>query len=303
MWGSRRTWAWSSALAWTAVLAFVPPSQIRSPTPSAPELLTPLEAVTAGVGPDAEGLVYIDRIYNTATGDVDSCGWGYPWRTTMATGGRIRPLFGLYRETSAAAEFLTAETGLRVGAINESGRSRPHWFRAWQDAGSPSLDTPARAEALGARWYAECDAGDNVTVSELSGVTASGVTVTPYPDEETWHRVAVEWWMSAVLATRMCQSCCLETATPRPTPARRPLGACRFRLAGQPYCPSRGSGLGVAAHPVGSRLAFPEQHPGCKGRTRPPRCVGGAGRNRVALVVRGPWTRPPPPSPVPRCWP
>ena len=201
MWGSRRTWAWSSALAWTAVLAFVPfVSQIRSPTPSAPELLAPLEAVTAGVGPDAEGLVYIDRIYNTATGDVDSCGWGYPWRTTMATGGRIRPLFGLYRETSAAAEFLTAETSLRVGAINESGRSRPHWFRAWQDEGSPSLDTPARAEALGARWYAECDAGDNVTVTELSGVTASGVTVTPYPDEETWHRAAVEWWVSAVLS-------------------------------------------------------------------------------------------------------
>ena len=114
----------------------------------------------------------------------------------METGGRIRPLFGLYRETSAPRSSSRLKPACESGAINESGRSRPHWFRAWQDAGSPSLDTPARAEALGARWYAECDAGDNVTVTELSGVTASGVTVTPYPDEETWHRVAVEWWMS-----------------------------------------------------------------------------------------------------------
>ena len=197
MWGSRRTWAWSSALAWTALLAFVPlVGQVRNPAPSALNPPAPLEAVSERGDPDAAGLVYVDRIYNTSTGDVDSCGWGYPWRTTMDTAGRIRPLFGLYRETSAAAEFLSAEVNLRVGSIDESGRSRPNWFRAWADAGSPSLDTPARAEALGARWYVECGPDESVTITELPGTTISGVAVVPVATDTGWHRTAVEWWVS-----------------------------------------------------------------------------------------------------------
>lgn len=197
MWGSRRTWAWSSALSWAAVLMLVPFwSQIRSPAPPEPPPVAPLEAVAVSGGAGAEGLVYADGSYNTAAGDTKHCAWGYPWRTTTETGGRIRPLFGLYRETSATAEFLDAENGLRSGYLGESGRTRPHWFDAWQDAGSPSLDTPSRAQALGARWYAHCDADGSVSVTELSGVVATGVTVALHTDEETWHRAAVEWWVS-----------------------------------------------------------------------------------------------------------
>ena len=197
MWGSRRSWAWSGALAWAAVLMFVPFwSQIRNPAPPEPLPATPLEAAALSGGTHAEGLVYIDSIHNTTAGNVGQCAWGYPWRTTMQTGGRIRPLFGLYRETSATAEFLAAENDLRSGDFDESGRTRPHWFDAWQDAGGQSLDTPVRAEALGARWYAECDADGEVSVTELSPMMATGVTVAPHPDDVAWHQAAVEWWMS-----------------------------------------------------------------------------------------------------------
>ncbi len=206
MWGSRRSWAWSGALAWAAILMFVPfLSQIRSPAPPEPLRVTPLEAAAMASGTRAEGLVYTDSIYTTTSGNVKQCAWGYSWYTTMQTDGRIRPLFGLYRETSASAEFLAAENDLRSGGFSESGRARPHWFDAWQDAGGQSLDTPVRAEALGARWYAECDADGEVSVTELSPMMATGVTVAPHPDEAAWHRAAVEWWMS------------LDTSTAAPT--------------------------------------------------------------------------------------
>ena len=195
--GSRRSWAWSSASAWAAVLLFVPfVGQIRDSAPPESLSLAPLEAVAAATGPNAEGLVYTDRLYNSLTGDVQECAWGDPWITTSETSGRVRPLFGLYRETNTTAEFLSAAADLWSGSFNESGRTRPHWFDAWQDAGSPSLDSPARAEVLGARWYAECDADGEVSITELSGVMSTGVTVDSHPDEEGWHQAAVKWWVS-----------------------------------------------------------------------------------------------------------
>ena len=197
--GSQRSWAWSGALAWAFVLVFVPLwGQVRSPVPAASQPVPPLEAAAAASGLDGEGLVYTDRTYSSASGDVAECSWRDPWRTTMGVGGRIRPLFGLYKETSATAEFLVAETNLRSGSFRESGRSRPHWFDAWQQAGQPSLDTPARAQALGARWYAACDADGNVAVTELPAVMATGVAIAPHPDEQAWHQASVQWWISSI---------------------------------------------------------------------------------------------------------
>ena len=197
LWMPRHTWAWKGALAWTVVLLWVPLwNQIGDPTPPEPRPVTPSEAAAAHAGPRAEGLVYRDSRYNTRSGDVRPCTWGYPWRITIETGGRIRPLFGLYGGTSASTEFLLAEYGLHSGNFRGSGGWRPHWFDAWQGGGSPSLDRPANAEALGARWYASCDADGNVSVTELPAVTASGVTVAPHPNDQAWHRAAVEWWVS-----------------------------------------------------------------------------------------------------------
>ena len=147
--------------------------------------------------PGVGGLVYLDYLYNTPSGDVRVCKWGYPWHTTMATSGRIRPLFGLYQETSATAEFLGAESELRSSAFEGWGGRRPHWFDAWHAAGDPSLESSARAAALGARWYASCDPDGNVSVTELPGVMATGVAVNRYAGEQAWHSAAVEWWISS----------------------------------------------------------------------------------------------------------
>ena len=226
----RRTWAWSGALAWAAVLLLVPLwGQIRSPGPSEGPPVAAMEAVAAHGGPGTEGLVYADAIYNTASGDVGTCDRGYDWRTTTATNGRIRPLEGLYRETSASAEFRLAEAYLRFGWFQQSVGRRPHWFDAWTAAGGPSLETPAAAEALGARWYAACDADGNVSVTELPAVLAEGVTVMPYPDEDTWHQAATEWWVSTASGS---------TANARSGPAIVPIlapniGEHDSRLAGQ----------------------------------------------------------------------
>ena len=196
LWRPRRTWAWSGCLAWAAAILFVPfVAEIRSPVPSDPPPTSPLEAVAAGSGAEIDGLVYANHLYNTAAGDVRRCAWGYPWQTTIDTEGRIRPLFGLYRETSSAAEFITADVGLRGGDIGPHGR-RPHWFDAWDVADRPSLDSPVRAEALGARWYTECDTDGNVNVRDLPGTRVSGVAAVAYTSELAWHRAAVEWWIA-----------------------------------------------------------------------------------------------------------
>ena len=38
-------------------------------------------------------------------------------------------------------------------------------------------------------------------MTELAGITASGVTVVPYVGGEAWHRAAVEWWVPIAAGT------------------------------------------------------------------------------------------------------
>jgi hypothetical protein len=193
LWWPRRVWAAAGAVAWSGVLVWVPLwGAVKDAAPPDPLPVTPLAAAATHGGPGAEGLVDLDVLYNTVAGDVATCTWGQPWMTTAATGGRIRPLFGLYGETSASAEFLGAETSLRADG---SGKRRPHWFDAWEAMGRPTLDSPAAAAARGARWYAACDADGNVTVTEVGGVGAAGVTVVAYVGDDAWHRAAVDWWL------------------------------------------------------------------------------------------------------------
>ena len=202
LWAPRRVWAAIGALAWAGVLLWVPLwNLIRTPPPSQAPLM-PLEAVAGHGDPDAEGLAYLHDPFNTTLGDAHGCAWGHPWGTTSDTGGNIRPLFGLYQETSPTAEFLKADYMLRAGAFREGSRGlRPHWFDTWQSAGRPSVDGPAAAEALGARWYVSCDTDGRMSVAVLSATTASSVTVVPYTDEEAWHRAAVEWWVPIAAGT------------------------------------------------------------------------------------------------------
>ena len=92
-----------------------------------------------------------------------------------------------------AAEFTDAETALREG--HWSG-TRPHWDDAWRAGDELSLDSTAAAEALGARWYVECNADDTFTVSEGPDIRAEGAKIVAYPDEDSWHKAAVEWWVA-----------------------------------------------------------------------------------------------------------
>ena len=201
----------------------------------------------------------------------------------METGGRIRPLFGLYRETGATVEFLDADVDLRSGAFG--GGIRPHWFDAWQDAGGLSLCSPARAEALGARWYAACDADGNAAVTELPGVMATGVTVAPHADEEAWHRAAVKWWValpadastvpllwpsggdsSAYPVDQSAAGVSLHTGQDSLTVRAEAAGWAWLRVPWDPDWHSTGD------------------HAGPQGRPRSSGGLGGAGRHRVALV-------------------
>ena len=192
----RRTWAWSGALAWSAVLLLAPIWIQLGDSTEPDSQNSPLEAVVAQSAPDSEGAVFLDSLYLKPSGTVGQCEWNDPWRSTLSTEGRIRPLVGLYRETGALAEFVDAGTDLRSGAFKASGGTRPHWFVTWEEQGSPRLETLAAAEALGARWFVSCDADGRYVVTDLPATMAEGVAVIPLPGEEPWHEAAVEWWVS-----------------------------------------------------------------------------------------------------------
>ena len=248
----QRVWAWGGALAWTAVLLLAPlVSSIRSPAPPEPLPTTPLEAAAASANPHGEGLVYTDGLFNTAAGDVDRCPWGFPWSTTVKTQGRIRPLFGLYRETSSAAEFLDAETLLRGGYWTDSGASRPHWLTAWQALGKPSLEGQNAATSLGARWYARCDSDGNAFVMNLPGVLVEGVAVVSHAHQEAWHEAAAEWWVSLASGSS-------TDATSRPV--QIPILRTQDVHDG-PY-PSAQAASGLSLHAAQDRLALVTETPG-----------------------------------------
>ena len=202
LWWPRRTWVTAGALAWAGVLLFMPLwAQVRNPPTPATAPRDPMAIVAAQVGNGAAGLVYTDPLFNLPPGDAAGCPWGVPWQTTRSSGGDLRPLSGLYQETSHAAEFLDAESHLRGGTFTADGGLRPDWFGPWVELGGPTLATPAAAETFGARWYAACDPAGNVFVRDMPGVQATGVTVVPLPDEAGWHRAAVQWWVPIAAAT------------------------------------------------------------------------------------------------------
>ncbi len=248
----QRTWAWGGGLAWAAILLLVPLwGQIRNPVPTDPEPITPMAAAAAESGVHAAGLVYLDDLYHTAAGEVEQCAWGDPWETTAETEGRIRPLFGLYRETSATAEFLAAEIGLRGGHWTESQASRPHWFEAWQAVGRPSLESPTAKTALGARWLATCDADGNPSVTELPVSRAEGVTVATHMSEDAWHGAAAHWWVA--LASRTSADA---------NPPFSPIPVLGARNSEDRTRPANQAASGLSLRTARDRLTLTAQQPG-----------------------------------------
>ena len=192
-----RSWVWAGTLAWSAILFWGGLWGLDGPNIG--PLESPLETVVEQSDHHTVGLVYLE--VTSVTPGENTCSWGAPWQVTASTGGRIRPLSGLYRETSHVAEFITATN---IDGYSSNDPVRPNWYQIWQDAGSPSLDGgPDIAEALGARWYATCtEESEDFLLLGLAGVSASGVTVDMYPSEETWHRAATQWWISIAAGFR-----------------------------------------------------------------------------------------------------
>ena len=192
----RRAWVWGGALTWAVVLLTVPVFALLS-NAAPPDDSPPAPADAAAASSlDGEGGLIFTRLKPTE----DGCSWidgrSDPWRTAAQSGGRVRPLWTGFKETSAAAEFLAPEHSLLLGHFGPRSPERPHWLDAWQSAGQPRLDTPEAARALGARWYATCDDYGNVTLTRLPSVSAYGVTTTPLPDEQSWHEAATAWWVA-----------------------------------------------------------------------------------------------------------
>ncbi|MXZ51869.1 MAG: hypothetical protein F4Z34_01615 [Acidimicrobiaceae bacterium] len=197
MWRPRRDIAWGAALAWAAVLFWVPFwALIRNPVPPEGPAAALVAAAASDGEPSNEGLVHVDHFHSSRSGDVEVCRWPDRWRTTGETSGRLRPLSGLYKETSPASEFLDAEIELRRGSYQAADGTRPHWFEAWEAAGRPTLQTTAAAGALGVRWHATCDADGEATVTELPGIAATGVAVDTPSRRQLLAPAAAEWWIA-----------------------------------------------------------------------------------------------------------
>lgn len=190
-----RSWAWIGALAWGAIFFWGGVWGFLGGQPAdAPE--SPVGLAAKQSGPHAAGLVYLNSKTVTPNGLLE-CPWNHPWADTASTDGRIRPLLGLYQETSSAAEFINIDFLAEVILIGGSGP--PHWREAWEDAGRPAVRGGlAAAESLGARWYVSCDEDGDVALTDLPGVLATGVAVDVHPSEEAWHRAAVRWWLPIV---------------------------------------------------------------------------------------------------------
>ena len=234
-----RSWTWMGALAWSATLLW---GGLWGVTSDAPELSaeTPFGAVIARSEPGAKGLVYVDRSTTTRTGNIHVCPWGQPWVDTARTGGLIRPLLGLYRETSPSYEFIATDLLIRTGQLREDYPVRPHWFEIWQNAGSPALDSLAASKALGARWHARCEEDGNISLTDLSGMVASGVTVDAHQSEESWHQAAVRWWIQILAGART------EPESWEPVPIRA--------ADGDPHHPVGQAATGVWMRADGDRL-------------------------------------------------
>ena len=141
------------------------------------------------------GFVYLQETFEHARGGTGNCGWGDPWALVASTDTNLRPLTGLYRETSASSEFIAvAETSRRdFGVV--LGSPMDQWSHAWAASppGAP-INHETAARALGANWYVFCDSTDTITARRLDAPRAGGAALSAHAAEDAWHRDAVGWW-------------------------------------------------------------------------------------------------------------
>jgi len=195
LWRRRLSLVRYAAPAWCALLLVLPAQRFADAASAAPppQHSDPME-VAAGSG--GGGFVYAQTYYSYPYGGLGPCPWGDPW----ADAGDLRPLTGLYRETSASAEFIDAEEALRLGRPADFAPPMDDWAHAWDDAPIVEPDSRAAAEALGARWLVTCDP-EGLSAAELHGRRAGAAGVAVSLDEHAWHEQATRWW-AGLLAGR-----------------------------------------------------------------------------------------------------
>ena len=211
----RRSWVWSSVLGWTILFAFSEGNIIKNHYHYKDHSLT--EEVAAN---DSDIIEAIDKSEESGVASADnsitgfvylnqnthnlSCPHVHPWNITTYTGGRLRTLNGLYRETNTAAEFQYVFD--RYEWVH-AGLGRPDWDRVtgMRDKSRQELlvlDPVAVAGALGARWLIQYNDDCSAQKFDLPTTTrASSVTIAPAFTEESWHSDAALWWIEVLIGT------------------------------------------------------------------------------------------------------
>ena len=195
----QRRWAFVryGAPAWCALLLAVPAAQLFD-LPGRPDRTAPSAAMSLTARADehnAAGFVYLQQFFDHSRGGLGNCGWGDPWHILTASDTSLRPLTGLYRETSASSEFIAVAETSRRDVAQVYGEPMDQWGPAWAASppGAP-IDHETAATALGASWYVFCDSTDTITTRQLTPRRISGVGLAPHPGDDAWHRDAVGWW-------------------------------------------------------------------------------------------------------------
>ena len=214
LWARRWSVVRYAAPAWCALLIAIPAASLfdvppRGDTRSASAAMALTDSADEN---NTGGFVYLQQSFTHARGGLGNCGWDDPWAALARTDTALRPLTGLYRETSPTAEFLDPETSQRGFAL-ALGPPMDQWTQAW-DATPPGapIDGQQAATALGASWYVFCDSTDTITTRQLAPRRISGVGLAAQPGDDAWHRDATVWW--AALLTNQTTLTEAEAAVP-----------------------------------------------------------------------------------------
>ena len=214
LWQRRSTLVRYAAPGWCALLLVFPASRFGALTEE-PQQSPPSAAMAAAANADSAdrgGLVYLQHHGSHPYGGLINCTWGDPWSPLAGGGTALRPLDGLYRETSAAAEFIHAERMLRVNEYPVYGRPINDWSAAWAQTPTIEPDSRQAAEALGASWIVTCNPDDTIEATPITPRRISGVSLAAHPGDDAWHRDATVWW--AALLTNQTTLTEAEAAVP-----------------------------------------------------------------------------------------
>ena len=299
LWGLRpRISAWGGVLAWSLVLLWIPVLVVDSqPSTTAtrldfghgvrhrrerPQTSTEPSTLIAGTSTNAgrRSTLHIGSTRGQQPHDPRA---GYA------------PSQGLYgRDQCGSGVHLRRERHFVQGTWAAGNTRRPHWYDAWRAGDSLSLDSTAAADALGARWYVECDADNTFTVFEgpdIRSRRAQGSSPIQTKTHGTKPRLSGGWrWPQSPprceLAVCLKYRCCGPALADEGAAAqldRAAQGVDNANRTGPGVRDRAVTGMGMAARALGSmvvrpRRRTPQRWPRASSRPgptpAPPNCAG-----------------------------